>query len=253
MSSMEDRMWTAMKRLLPAEWKASMKRRMFVVQDMRARLANLKRAGFTPGGAIDGGAYRGDWSQEFWAVWPEVPVLLVEPQPDCARGLATVAARVPGSEVVQVALSDRPGQVRFRLGESNSAIAGEADGSPSITVETDTLDRLLARRPGFSPNLLKLDLQGFELHALRGATSVMDRFEVVVMEVSILRIGEVPILHEVIEFMEAAGTRLYDVIPQYYRPLDGALWQVDAFFVRRESPLLASREWGPRDDGPAGR
>lgn len=31
--------------------------------------------------------------------------------------------------------------------------------------------------------------------------------------------------------------------PMYYRPLDGALWQGDAFFVRDDSPMVASEQW----------
>jgi hypothetical protein len=43
--------------------------------------------------------------------------------------------------------------------------------------------------------------------------------------------------------MEARAYRLYDVLPQYYRPLDGALWQMDVFYVRHDSALVASRRW----------
>jgi FkbM family methyltransferase len=233
-----------LKRLLPSEWSNALKRRLFVVRDMRSRLESLRKAGFRPTAVIDGGAYRGDWTRELWAVWPCVPVVLVEPQPSCSSALVLFAAAVPGSEVVPEALSSSPGNVNFRLGESNSAICENGTAATVISVPSTTLDLLLAERPSLRPNLLKLDLQGFELEALRGATQTMNIFEVIILEVSILRIGDVPIFHEVIEFMEAAGLRLYDIIPQYYRPLDGALWQVDAFFVRQDSHLIDSREWG---------
>jgi FkbM family methyltransferase len=170
-------------------------------------------------------------------------VLLVEPQPSCGARLATVAARVAGSEFVAAALSSEAGTVSFHLGGTNSYICNSIDGQSGISVASTTVDLVLADRPHFRPNLLKLDLQGFELEALRGATRAVDQFEVWILEVSILRIGDVPIFHEVLEFMENAGMRLYDVIPMYYRPLDGALWQADAFFVRRQSALIASREW----------
>jgi hypothetical protein len=64
------------------------------------------------------------------------------------------------------------------------------------------------------------------------------------MEVSMLRIGEVPLFHEVIAFMEDAGFRLYDLYGQNYRPLDHALWQIDTIFVSHRSPLISSRHWG---------
>ena len=90
---------------------------------------------------------------------------------------------------------------------------------------------------------MKLDLQGHELPALKGATNILKQFEVVLLEVSVIRIGDVPSFSEVDQFMISQGFRVYDVIPQYYRPLDGALWQMDVFFVRNDSALVASREW----------
>jgi len=43
--------------------------------------------------------------------------------------------------------------------------------------------------------------------------------------------------------MDENGFRLYDVVPQYYRPKDGALWQMDVFYVATHSPLVPSRDW----------
>lgn len=71
-----------------------------------------------------------------------------------------------------------------------------------------------------------------EIEALRGADEDLPGFEVIIMEISILRIGDFPIFHEMDSFMEEKGFRLYDLLPQYDRPLDGALWQIDAFYVR---------------------
>lgn len=60
---------------------------------------------------------------------------------------------------------------------------------------------------------------------------------------SIIPVGDIPALSDVNKFFESHNYRLYDVIPQYDRPLDGALWQVDAFYVRHDSKLLSSAEW----------
>jgi hypothetical protein len=72
---------------------------------------------------------------------------------------------------------------------------------------------------------------------------MLANIEVLLLEISVLRIGDVPVFREVDRQLEALGFRMYDVIPQYYRPLDNALWQVDAFYVRETSPLIASRAW----------
>jgi FkbM family methyltransferase len=231
--------------LVPHDWRQSLKRRLFVVRDMTTRLQNLRRAGFHCSGAIDGGAYQGAWSLEFSAVFTEAPILLIEPQPVCQPLLTGLVARHPGWEAVGVALSDVLGESFFRLGESNSGLVSSQCVDPAtIAVPCSTLEQLLSERAAFHPNLLKLDLQGHEIQALGGAGAALHRFEVIITEISILRIGDVPIFHEVDAYMEEHGYRLYDVIPQYDRPRDGALWQVDAFYVRRDSPLIASSSWG---------
>lgn len=230
------------KSLLPYRWRKSLKRHLCAVQDMNTRLANLRRAGFAPTGAIDGGAYRGDWTRAFWHVYPMVPVLLVEPQERQFIQLQRLARNVPGLEVISVALWIKNGFAQFRLSGSGSRITSDT-GQNTVQVETKTLARILHERPTFTPNLLKLDLQGYELQALEGLEGSLGRFEVIILEISILRIGNVPIFHEVDTWMETHQLRLYDLIPQYYRPRDGALWQIDAFYVRHDSALLASRSW----------
>ena len=231
-----------LRELVPHGWRQELKRRLFTVQDMRARLRNLARAGFVPTGAIDGGAYHGEWTHDLWSVWPRCPVLLVEPQPDCAHALGQLAKRVKGSSVISAALSSNSGETRFLLSQSGSAICDVVEGVASITVKKTTIQHLLTENPYFRPNLIKLDLQGHEIEALKGAVD-LSVFAVIILEISILRIGEVPIFNEVDQYMESSGFQLYDVIPQWYRPRDGALWQIDAFYVHRNSSLIASREW----------
>jgi FkbM family methyltransferase len=211
---------------------------------MRTRLANLKSAGFVVTSAIDGGSYHGDWAREVWRFWPNVPVLLVEPQPSCKNLLDSVALGAIGSKVALCALGAKEGTVQLNLADTNSGIRSTNDeAADSIMVVMKTLDALCEEWVGMKPNFLKLDLQGYELLALEGAKDRLRQFEVILFEVSVIRIGDVPIFSEMDQFMISQGFRIYDVIPQYYRPLDGALWQMDVFFVRNDSPLVASREW----------
>jgi FkbM family methyltransferase len=231
-------------KLVPHDVRQSLKHRLFVVRDMHTRLANLKSAGFVVSSAIDGGSYRGDWARELWKVWPSVPVMMVEPQPSCRNLLETVALCAQGSKVASNALGANEGIVELSLSESNSGIRPALDETEeSVKVAMRTLDTLCAEWVGMKPNFLKLDLQGYELEALRGATQMLINVEVLLIEISVLRIGEVPVFREVDRYLEEIGFRMYDVIPQYYRPRDNALWQVDAFYVKETSPLIASRSW----------
>jgi FkbM family methyltransferase len=193
---------------------------------------------------VDGGAYHGEWTCELWDVFSNVPVLMVESQPAPQASLRALAASTPSSEVLQKALSDHVGSAVFTLQESNSGICSQhAEDGASITIGCTTLANVLSKRPNFMPNLLKLDLKGHELQALQGAGKTLSRFEVIIAEMSVIPIGGVPSFAEVNQFFELHGYRLYDVLPQYDRPLDGALWQLDAFYVRSDSSLLASSSW----------
>lgn len=174
-------------RLLPNSLRQVIKHLLFRVRDMSTRLQTLRRAGFVCTGAIDGGAFYGEWAREFWSAFPSVPVLMVEPQNIPQPFLRELAGCVPGSDVLSVAPSDQPGLASFVLQESNSGTReGTFSDEESIDVPCLTLVEILAPRTGFSPNLLKLDLQGHELQAMKGAVELLKSFEVIVCELSLM-------------------------------------------------------------------
>jgi hypothetical protein len=113
-------------------------------------------------------------------------------------------------------------------------------------VETYPVSTLhdVAREEGFADaQFIKLDLQGHELDALDGAGDLFGHCEVFLVEVSWLRIGEVPLMHEVVGVFVDKGYQPYDILGHNYRRRDRALWQTDIMFVRGDSPLIGSREW----------
>ena len=102
---------------------------------------------------------------------------MIEPNPHAREVIATsVAAVRPAPIVVDVALGDAPGSAQLHIWRDAGAdrgasllenVSGEA--KMSIDVEVRTLDSVCDDL-GLVPDLLKLDLQGGELAALRGAT-----------------------------------------------------------------------------------
>lgn len=235
-----------MLRLLPESLKAKLRRRAGAIT-LADRLANLRAAGFSPRKIIDAGAYRGEWALLAAAVFPAASILLVEPQPHLAAALAELCRTRPKFRFRSALLGAEPGTACFVSEESNSRII-PADYRPLAAESVTTLPivRLadLAPAEGFGDcDFLKLDLQGHELTALAGAGPLFGTAEVILAETSWLRIGPVPLVHEVIAAFTARGYRLYDVFGFNYRPLDRALWQTDFLFVHADSPLLASTSW----------
>lgn len=233
-------------RFLPEPLKAAIRRRAGVVT-LNDRLENLRKAGFAPRQIIDAGAYKGNWSLAVARIFPEAEFLLIEPQAACAPLLQTLCAQHPNFRVFPALLGPSSNQVSFLLDETNSRVVAENHrlqaGQTIIPLPVCRLDAV-AKSEGFeSCNFLKLDLQGQELNALPGAGDLFGRIEVIQTETSWLSIGEVPLAHEVIAYFSNGGYQLYDVLGFNYRPRDRALWQTDFIFVKKDSPLLASRSW----------
>ncbi len=233
-------------RYLPESWKVSLRRRAGVVTQ-HDRLQNLRGAGFEPTHILDGGAYRGEWAAMARSVFPGAQLLLVEPQPSLQAGLQARCRQFGRAAVAPVALGRTPGEATFLLEETNSRIVGGPDRTTAapdrITVPVGTLAELLPAHGFTARSLLKLDLQGGELEALAGAGEWFGKCEVILAEVSWLRIGPVPLIGEVLAALAERGYVPYDIFGQNYRPLDRALWQTDLLFVRHDSALIKNSSW----------
>jgi len=117
------------------------------------------------------------------------------------------------------------------------------DGTPRM-VTGITLDHLIDQHNAAGPYLVKVDAQGAELEILMGARRVLAESEFIVLETSLfqfLRGG--PDLRKVIEFMGDAGFVPYDLWGRLYRPLDGALAQVDVAFAQEKGYLRTDHRY----------
>jgi len=129
---------------------------------------------------VDGGANIGLFSFiAAVAVGPTGQVLACEPGPETMAMLRANAAENEFGTLVlrEVALSDRPGRTRFTIFEPGSGLASFApgiDGGRQIDVAVTTLDALSEDLP-VRVAVVKLDIEGAEAKALRGATALIAR------------------------------------------------------------------------------
>lgn len=109
-------------------------------------------------------------------------VLAFEPLPANAERIRrNIALNPEGSrvELHQLAISNGPGVVRFRIHASNAmgrmeTVAGRSEGyTESIEVTTAGLDELVFERGLPAPDVIKMDIEGGEVLALPGAARLL--------------------------------------------------------------------------------
>ncbi len=228
---------------------ASAARRRLGVPTMGSSLDRLRHALPGLGRACDIGAYRGDFTQELLARWPGLEVTCLEPL-DARRD--ELARRFAGRSRVHVrgellgATSGR--EVDFATLETASSVLREHvdQTMPRVRRTTAALDDLVAAGAVPGPlELIKVDVQGYELEVLRGAERCLASAQVLILELNLLDIHVgVPLIHEVSQHLALRSFVMHDIAGLMRRPLDAALWQVDAVFVRTDSPLRADKRWG---------
>jgi FkbM family methyltransferase len=145
---------------------------------------------------LDVGANEGDFSAAILALVPDATLVAVEPSPEpLARLEARVGGR-PNVTIVPKAVAAESGTARFhvtvhdhnaslqppRTDQMGALYRHEGWGIRDVLeVETVTLDELAG---GEDVALLKLDVQGGEMEAIRGGREALARTAAVLMEVT---------------------------------------------------------------------
>jgi len=219
---------------------------------MRDALRMLQQRGYAPRVIVDGGANVGQWATIARGAFPSATLHLIEPQENCVRVLR---ARFPAPHRIHPVALSSPGIQRVRM--LTDAQSGTSTGShvtqhaPSgderiVDCPAATLDALCADTVSPADRaLLKLDLEGHEIEALRGATKLLSSVEVIVSETTFYDLDRsgIPLFSELLRTLEAAEYVLYDFAALYPRPRDQRLRMGDVVFVRRDSPLLDDVAW----------
>ena len=213
---------------------------------METTLRQLRTGGYRPRVVIDGGSNRGQWFGIASSVFPESEFHLIEPQRECWPTLDAAAAR-RGRTHVHKTVVTAPGVSSVRMhrggdGISTGAFVTDDDERfpADLTAAAATLDGLFAARVQADDRaMLKLDIEGHEIEALKGGATLLERVEVILCEARFFDVygsGD-PTIGTLIAFLEARGFLLYDFASLSGRKLDARLWLGDPIFIRRGSPL----------------
>jgi FkbM family methyltransferase len=207
-------------------------------------LRNAQRNGLDPNTIIDVGAAFGDFARAAAQVFPGRDVLLVEPLEEYGGSLKSLIAASGGRAVwVKGVAASEAGSATLNVHEDlvGSSVLQEVehgvDGAPR-TVPAIRLDDEVRSRGLRPPYLLKIDVQGSELAVLGGAPGIVEKTDFIVLEVSFFDFfrGGASVV-DVIAYLAERDFVPYDLTSALYRPLDGALAQIDICFARKAGVL----------------
>ncbi len=181
--------------------------------------------GPTPRLAMDIGGNVGHYAAELRARFPELEIHVFEPAAANIRKLADRFGQDPRVHVVPRAVSDRPGEATLHSNAAGSGLASLArrrldhfgidfdvrESVHTIGFEEYWKDALQGR----TIDLVKMDIEGFELPALRGFGAAIDHVRVIQFEFGGCNIDSRTYFQDFWYFFKESGAqfRLYRVTP----------------------------------------
>jgi FkbM family methyltransferase len=217
------------------------------VPEIPSALERLRTNRFNPRRIFDVGAYFGEFTRLCRRLWPSAELVCFEVLPHCVDQLRNWCDHDGHTAVVECLLgAEYRHAVPFHEMETASSVLEEhvLQVAPTSTYPMETIDEVVEMDGQGAPDLLKLDVQGYELEVLKGAERTLPQVSAVLAEVNLIDIHKgAPLLDELVTFMRERRFITYDICGLTRRPLDDALWQADFIFVSRDSHLRADKRW----------
>ncbi len=199
----------------------------------------LARLGYQPDFFLDVGASNGVFSDLISRVFPQTRQILVEPLADIYREKSSYFFdKHPEFELLQVAMSDEPGEATFHVSEDlfNSSLIAESlpEAGRPVTVPIKTLDGIAGELAIEGRGLIKVDVQCAEHKVLAGGAKFLEQVDGVLLELTLKRLApEAKVFSEMLELLDSLGFRYFDECGGWRSPRDGRLEQKDVLFLRK--------------------
>mmetsp|Transcript_25973 Transcript_25973/g.43807 ORF Transcript_25973/g.43807 Transcript_25973/m.43807 type:complete len:383 (+) Transcript_25973:27-1175(+) len=232
-----------------------------VFQSQSVYLTNMQRCGFKPSVIMDCGAHVGEWTRAVKTHrFPDAKIFMVEANEEHAKELSklnvpfeiTLLAAEDGMDTVYYKNNDPSTSSGNSVFLENSVDNEVAANFRPVHMQSQTIDSLVVKHGLGRVDFLKLDLQGSELSALRGARRTLAGVEVIQAEFHVVNYNEgAPKMLDMYSFLDSEGFAMYDMgeVQSFHltKIVDGEMVSrdktvgVDIVFVKKMSTLWETR------------
>lgn len=195
----------------------------------RERYFKLKEKGFIPNNALDIGANVGVWVDIIRTVYPNLPILSIEANPNCEQQLS-----LKNPNYLITLLGSNTKDQTFHINSDDPLCTGASvykentdyyENPNTIILPTQTLNDI-----GGVYDLIKIDVQGAELDILKGGMGVITECKFLQCELPVMDYNKNGAkIGDIISFLQPYGFELYDIFEMNY--YNEQLNQLDGIFI----------------------
>jgi FkbM family methyltransferase len=200
-----------------------------------------------PATIVDMGANKGQFSLFCEAIFPDAYIYAFEPLPEPAALFRKLFAANDKVKLFEMAVAPEDGETQIHLSKSDdsSSLLPITDLQNTlfpgtglaeiVNVKMSRLDSQLSVKDIAAPALLKIDVQGFELDALKGSQSLLNCFAHIYVECSYVELYEGQSLApDVIDYLNSQN---FELAGKFNKVSDNNIGpiQADFLFTRRRT------------------
>jgi FkbM family methyltransferase len=207
---------------------------------------------------FDLGAYEGKWSSFCHKLYPQANFFLFEPQPGCQKLILDL--NLPNSILIPKAVSSKTTQMEFYSDSSTiSSLASLHERQESnfkkykfksFAVDTITIDEIVSEYNLEYIDLMKMDIEGHELEALKGAGKSLasGMIKALTFEFGSGNVNSRTFFRDFWDLLNPLGYKIYRILPSS-RMMPIEEYYEDCEYFRGVSNYLAVLQTTCREEG----